>query len=794
MRSFFLALLLCIFVSGAAAAQSGSKQGELDALESQISKVESVVQEKARDDDVLVKLRSDLERLSRSLIEFGVSLRPRLKEINSRLEELGPAPQAGDPVEPDLLTSERKLLLQEKAQFNAFIGSAESLSIRVSEAINIISTQRRELFANKLFQRTDISSALSGDTWGDFQRQVGMAWRDVSSRLQFMFAFRTQQLLLAVGLSLLFGIGTYFGVRRAFGFMVEPRGKEIDWPYIAKLSMAFWSTIIPSLAVVASLAVAFGLFAYFGVFTSDTLNLTEALLISFASIFFIQRLANALLSPLAPKRRLILVSDGTARILVALVVCLAVIHVVDYFFGRLFVTFSAPLNLTVLKSLVSSLAISAVLIVIALVKPFRDQMTQVPRGWPRLVRLSIILVALFIVGSVVTGYVGLARFSAAQVVVTGAILATMYIGVQSGQVLAAESVFPSSFAGHQLKSLFSVSDAALDQLGLLLSFVVYAIVIVVGLPLILLQWGFNHLDIQTWLYRILTDIRIGTISISLLGVLFGIFLFVVGFLVTRRFQRWLDGSVMARSKVDPGVRNSIRTVVGYAGVFLAAMIGISAAGFDLTSLALVAGALSLGIGFGLQNIVNNFVSGLILLAERPFKVGDWIVAGNTAGFVRKISVRATEIETFQNQTIILPNSELINNPVGNWTHRDHRGRVEIAVGAAYGVNPRKVYDLLLELATKDPEVLKKPPPSVVFNGFGDSSLDFELRVHVPEVLDSLAIATRLRFEIMDVFEKNGIAIPFPQRDVNLKVPDIEALAGSIDAVRKRNRPRRKKGP
>jgi small-conductance mechanosensitive channel len=190
--------------------------------------------------------------------------------------------------------------------------------------------------------------------------------------------------------------------------------------------------------------------------------------------------------------------------------------------------------------------------------------------------------------------------------------------------------------------------------------------------------------------------------------------------------------------------------------------------------------------------VNNFVSGLILLAERPFKVGDWIVAGNTAGFVRKISVRATEVETFQHQTVILPNSELINNAVGNWTHRDHRGRVEIAVGAAYGVKPRKVYDLLLELAARDPDVLKKPPPTVVFNGFGDSSLDFELRVHVPEIIDSLAIATRLRFEIIDVFEKNGIAIPFPQRDVNLRMPDIEALADAIDAVKKRNRPRRKK--
>ncbi|TYL24951.1 mechanosensitive ion channel, partial [Streptococcus pyogenes] len=151
--------------------------------------------------------------------------------------------------------------------------------------------------------------------------------------------------------------------------------------------------------------------------------------------------------------------------------------------------------------------------------------------------------------------------------------------------------------------------------------------------------------IQAWAYRLATGVKIGSVTISFTGILTGIVVFVVGYFVTRWFQAWLDDSVMARGRVDTGVRNSIRLIVGYAGMALAALIGVSAAGIDLSTLALIAGGLSLGLGFGLQNVVSNFVSGLILLAERPFKVGDWIVAGDVSGTVKKISVRATEIET-----------------------------------------------------------------------------------------------------------------------------------------------------
>jgi len=150
--------------------------------------------------------------------------------------------------------------------------------------------------------------------------------------------------------------------------------------------------------------------------------------------------------------------------------------------------------------------------------------------------------------------------------------------------------------------------------------------------------------------------------------------------------------------------------------------------------------------------------------------------------VRKISVRATEIETFQHQTVILPNSELINGAVGNWTHRNLLGRVEIRAGATYAVHPRTVHDLLLEVAVADPGVLKYPAPSVSFLGFGENALEFELRVHVGDVLNSTAVANRLRFSIFDAFEKNGIEFPSVQRSVSLRIPDLQALSQTIEAA------------
>jgi small-conductance mechanosensitive channel len=467
-------------------------------------------------------------------------------------------------------------------------------------------------------------------------------------------------------------------------------------------------------------------------------------------------------------------------------ILLALVNAVDYLVSNIGDAIGSPLVLNIVESFFASVAAGLILIGMAFLRPVPkagEPLSSPGEAWPQGVKAALILLGLSFIVVAGIGFVGLARFASGQLVASGAILVTMYIGFLSGKAISAQHAFADTAVGKMMGARFALKETTLDQIGLVAGLGVYLVVLVIGIPLILMQWGFHFVEIWLWISDFFSEFTVGSIRVSLTDIMIGVLLFAFGVLATRRLKGWLQTSVLPRSQLDIGVRNSVTTGLGYIGIAIAALIGISAAGIDLSSLALVAGALSLGIGFGLQNIVSNFVSGLILLVERPFKVGDWVVTSSAEGIVKRVSVRATEIETFQQQSIIVPNSELINAAVGNWTHRNLRGRLEIPIGAGYNSDPRKVMDLLLEVANAHPKVLKTPEPFAYFTGFGDSSLDFEIRVYLADITQGLGVRNDIRLAIFAKFAEEGIEIPFPQRDVNLFVkpgsaPVAEPLDGS----------------
>ncbi len=239
----------------------------------------------------------------------------------------------------------------------------------------------------------------------------------------------------------------------------------------------------------------------------------------------------------------------------------------------------------------------------------------------------------------------------------------------------------------------------------------------------------------------------------------------------------LADDVLPKLSLPRGVPNTILTVTHYLILTIGFFVTVSILGLDLTKFTIIAGALSVGIGFGLQNVVNNFVSGLILLFERPIKEGDKIEIGSVSGVVEQIGTRASIIRTYQGAEVIVPNATLISNELVNWTLYDLRRRADIPIGVAYGTDPGTVMNILLDLAHEHPDVIDDPSPSVQFNGFGDSSLDFELRVWT--IGDFVQLSTELRVALTRALEDHGIEIPFPQRDLHLRSVETDGAGVAL---------------
>ncbi len=279
-------------------------------------------------------------------------------------------------------------------------------------------------------------------------------------------------------------------------------------------------------------------------------------------------------------------------------------------------------------------------------------------------------------------------------------------------------------------------------------------------------------QLEIWVYK---GLSIGSIGIVPSKILLAILVFAglhsfSGWVKAKLDSKWLSDIGMERS-----AKEALVTMSGYIGVIIASLVAMGIVGVSFTNLAIIAGALSVGIGFGLQNIVNNFISGLILLFERPIKTGDWIVVGGVEGYVKRISIRSTIIQTFQRADVIVPNAELITTKVTNWMYRDRRGRVDVAVGVAYGSNVQQVIALLSKAAEQQDQVITENPMfpiRVLMLGFGDSALDFELRCFINDIDRRVTVHSELNIAVEIALREAGIEIPFPQRDVHVIEPTI----------------------
>jgi len=275
--------------------------------------------------------------------------------------------------------------------------------------------------------------------------------------------------------------------------------------------------------------------------------------------------------------------------------------------------------------------------------------------------------------------------------------------------------------------------------------------------------------------------NMGNSSITLWTILYFIILAWLLFFITSKLKKWMVYKVLSESKIELGVRLAVGTIIRYGVLVLGLLIVIQTVGINLSAITILLGALGIGIGFGLQNVTNNFVSGIIILFERPIKVGDRIQVGDVFGDVVSISMRATVVLTNDNISVIVPNSDFISSKVINWSHNDRNVRFNIPVGVAYKEDPEKVKQILLEVAEKEEGILKNPKPDVFFKEFGDSSLNFSLEIWTNSYITTPGILrSKLYFEIFKKFRENNIEIPFPQRDIHIKNTEYQVSQPKVE--------------
>jgi potassium efflux system protein len=797
LRAACLPLLLALLFAGAAAhAQTEQTPPQkLDAARAELDQIGSALKRDHLSDAELLARRQDLDPLAATVNEVIERLAPAYDSVKARLDQLGPDEK--DKEKSAAVESERA---EQQKMFNEVDGllkRARAMSLEIEQARAFITARRRAVFNNALFARS--SSLLAPDLWSAV---VNEAPRDVraagvvASDWFSSAASRLERWRAVLFASVLVGIAVLYFAAARLAKRVLRRAPDVAEPTrLQKVLGALWVGFITSVVpIVAAVAIAQTLRSF------DLVNarmeiLLQALVETVRRVALAAGIVRGLLAPLRPTWRLFDFGDvvasrlsGLAMGLVGIVSLMKLIEALNELIG-------VSLAVTVAVRGVCALAV-ALLMAFSLKgiagPPESEDECLGPRiepanDWYGPLRALAWIAIVAILASVLVGYVAFGAFIAEQLVwvaFVGCVAYTLIVLANEGFEVALRPPAPVAFA---MMSSLGLRRESLQQLAVLLAGLSSLCIIIAAILLILAPWGYESEDMVSNVRSAFFGFKIGDVTISLSSIVLALVLFGAALFATRTLQRWLERKLLPHTQLDTGLRNSIRTSIGYVGFVLAAALSFGTLGLSFEKLAIVAGALSVGIGFGLQSIVNNFVSGLILLWERAIRVGDWVVVGDEQGYVRRINVRSTEIETFDRATMIVPNSNLVTGVVKNWVRGDKVGRIKTPVAVNLVADPEVVRGILIETAKAQDLVEKIPAPSVMFVSMTDNMLKFELVCFVSDVEKSARVKSDLNFAIHARFKAENIGIsppaapPTPPAIVN--IGGLEKLGSLLEAKR-----------
>jgi small-conductance mechanosensitive channel len=726
--------------------------GALDPLKSALELAEEATRG-AGSDQALADVAARVAPLRDQLRGEIEALEPRLAQVDIRLKQLGEPPPATAPPEDPALAAERKRLSAERGELDAALKQARLLALRANQLNDRINQRRRALLAGRLFVRS--AGLLDAAFWREAAvgaRTEAAAARDLlGSSWDFARDKVGTVALLAITLLIAACAAAVMRLARAWRRRLVARSAETRFAraLAAVIVLASVTVIAPAVLVAAVVA-----FESLGVATGTLAGLGYGIAAALVVARFGRGAALALFAPGEPGRRLVGFHDEAAGILADHLTWASRLLGLAVVCNVVFRATAAPVAPAAAVSALMSLSIAAV--AGHLIARAPD-----PRGGARLPALQPVL-WLFIatvVVALVAGYIGLAAFVAGRFVAALALVCALYVVLTFADALLTEELTGDTRAGRAISAAFGVTPRGLELSGTLLSAAVRILIVLVALPTALGPWSLFATDALDFIRQVAAGVRIAGITISLGAILTAFVWLVVGVLAARAAQRWLETRVMPRTGIDPSLQQSAATLIGWTLLAVAIAFALAQLGIEGRQIALVAGALSVGIGFGLQPVVSNFVSGIILLAERPIRVGDWVVVKSEEGIVRRISMRATEIETFDRASVIIPNSEFITGAVKNLTHSDTMGRVTVKLRVAFDSDVEAVRDILVSCAADHPQVLQTPPPRVYLIAFGDIGLELELRFIVVNVNYSLTVKSDIQMVILQRLRAAGIKIP-----------------------------------
>lgn len=747
--------ILLVILAPAAAAQDSSGE-KLQRWEAALTDVERAL---AADADLPPRHYAEMLKTVSALTVEARALRvaeqQQAQPLRAQLDHLGPATAEGQPPEDRDIAAARARLSEELARSQGRVTRAELVVARAQAIQDEIGRREQATTQRKLAIRGPIP--LFPETWRDALAEQDVLYRKLQpSIMQWWHNLQIAEmdrLTFGVGLGILLIAGALaFPVRRWVLAKWGPQ-EEIEAPsYTQRMIAAVAGTIARILLPTLALVALYGLF----VFTLSRQQYDAALPIFVLAIgskliqfFAVSGLTVACLSPDLPAWRIVPVPASAAATLghrvvtgTGLLLLLAIAATAA----------SSPRTVQPSESFVSIAALIASIIAVVAFLPclrakywvsdthFKSRLSWFLRGLAALVML-------FALGAALFGYASLAAdllraLFLSALLIGGALLVREVIG---------ESIRAFMTPGRRFYDALSRTTGLTPETGRRLTFWTrLATDVVLWPPVVygvLLACQISPTLLNAWLVRFFTQIRLGDINLSLVDVAVALLTITIGLLLVGVVKRWVRERVMPNTQLDLGMQNSISTGIGYVGGLIVVMIAIMVLGIDFSSIALVAGALSVGIGFGLRTVVENFVAGLLLLIERPIKTGDWIVVGTTEGIVKSISVRSTEIETFDRASVIVPNSALIASPVTNWTHKNRIARVIVKLSTLPDADPRQIERLLLAGAAQAEHVMKHPAPSVIFRAIGEEKLDFELRCFVSDTDYYLPTLSGLNFAV-----------------------------------------------